>query len=234
MFSKHVLTRRAAVTGAVLAAVAGGGSVALASSSSSSNVYQGCLSHDGKLYRVKVNPQQPVRCYGHDTVISWNQSGPQGTMGTPGTPGAQGQMGSPGAQGATGPAGPAGPTGAAGPAGPAGTTALANIIPTSVSSPLDDQTIGIDEVSCPTGDVATGGGGGFVTAAPGLVLEQSVPVLTNGVPTGWRITVVNQSGASQSFTNNVNCVNPSAGPTAQAQTVRVQPHDHLTLTAIKP
>lgn len=238
MFSKHVLTRRAAVAGAVLAAVAGGGSVALASSSSSANVYQGCLNHDGKLYRVKVNPQQPLRCYGHDMVISWNQTGPQGAVGTPGapgpigTPGAQGPMGSPGAkgpQGATGPAGPAGPGGPAGATGPSG---LANVTVVSQTVNQPSGTLASEITACPAGDVAVGGGGGFVTPGVSLALERSSPVTTNGVPTGWEILTINQSGAAADFTVDVSCAGSPSSP--QAQTLQAQSHDHLTVTALKP
>ena len=214
MFSKHVLTRRAAVAGAVLAAAAGGGSVALASSSSSANVYQGCLSHDGKLYRVKVNPQQPLRCYGHDMVISWNQTGPQGPMGTPGAQGPIGTPGTTGPQGATGPAGPAGPTGPSG---------LANVTVVSQTISQPSETLASEITACPAGDVAVGGGGGFVTPGANLALEQSSPVTTNGVPTGWEISTINQSGAAADFTVDVNCAGPATSP--QAQTVQAQSRD---------
>ena len=104
------LTRRVAITGAVVAAVAGGGSAAaLATSGSSGNVFQGCLNSSlGAFYNVKVNPSSTPRCLSHDSAITWNQTGPAGAPGAPG------------AKGDTGPAGPRGDAGAAGPKGDTG------------------------------------------------------------------------------------------------------------------
>jgi hypothetical protein len=93
------LTRRAALVGAAAASIAavGGSAVALATAHSSS-IYQGCLSRGvGTLYHVRLNPAARPRCNGHDTHISWNQTGPTGAPGSHGP------------TGATGPAGPQGP-----------------------------------------------------------------------------------------------------------------------------
>jgi hypothetical protein len=116
------LTRRVAITGAVVAAVAGGGSAAaLATSSSSGNVFQGCLNSSlGAFYNVKVNPTSAPRCLAHDTTYSWNQTGPAGAPGVAGPAGPKGDTGPAGPKGDTGPAGPAGPKGDTGPQGPAG------------------------------------------------------------------------------------------------------------------
>lgn len=86
MSRKLAVSRRVLTAGAVVAAVAGGGSaVALATAGSGSNVYQGCLRHEiGTVYRVELNPSTPPVCGRHDTLITWNQTGPQGATGPAG------------------------------------------------------------------------------------------------------------------------------------------------------
>jgi hypothetical protein len=113
------MTRRVAIVGATVAAVAAGGSAAaLATDTSPPNVYQGCLSHIfGALYKVHVNPTSPPSCLSHDTLVSWNQTGPAGS---PGAKGDTGAAGPPGPQGVTGAQGPKGDTGAPGPVGGVG------------------------------------------------------------------------------------------------------------------
>jgi Collagen triple helix repeat (20 copies) len=130
---KPRLTRRVVIIGTAVAAVAGGGSAAaLATTTTPGSVYEGCLNHNfGALYNVKVSPTSPPSCLPHDTLITWNQTGPAGAPGATGdtgAPGPQGPKGDTGAQGPkgdTGPAGPAGPAGPTGPAGPKGDTGAA-------------------------------------------------------------------------------------------------------------
>jgi len=124
------LTRRVAITGAVVAAVAGGSSAAaLATSGSSGKVFEGCLNSSlGAFYNVKVNPASAPRCLSHDSAITFNQTGPAGPAGAPGAKGPagpagpKGDIGPAGPKGDMGPAGvgPAGPKGDAGPQGPPG------------------------------------------------------------------------------------------------------------------
>jgi hypothetical protein len=117
---KILLSRRLAIGGGVFAAVAVAGGVALATTSSSSAVYKGCLSHvGGVLYNVQVNPGSAPKCLAHDTVISWNESGPPGVTGGAGPQGLKGDPGATGPQGANG-SGVTGPQGAQGDTGPAG------------------------------------------------------------------------------------------------------------------
>jgi hypothetical protein len=125
MIISHI--RRAVIVGVIAAAaVAAGSTWALASETATSTVYRGCLQHNtGVIYRVTTSRTAP-RCFRHDTLISWNQTGPQGLPGATGPQGAKGDTGATGAvgpqglPGATGPQGPKGDTGAAGAPGATG------------------------------------------------------------------------------------------------------------------
>jgi hypothetical protein len=133
------LTRRVALASAATAiVVAGGSAVAVATTQSSSNVYQACLQHNlGAIYQVEVNPTTSPRCLAHDTLISWNQTGPAGAagpQGPKGDAGAAGPQGPKGDTGAVGAAGPAGSQGAAGPAGLDGKTVLSGTGVPSIST----------------------------------------------------------------------------------------------------
>jgi hypothetical protein len=124
-------------------------------------------------------------------------TGPQGAtglQGTPGVPGAIGPPGPPGAQGSTGadgPTGPQGKTGAQGPAGPAGSPAVINAPQTIESSP--QQETGQDrteDVSCPAGELAIGGGGEIVTdddLSPKPQLLASQPAGSQTTQTTWEV-----------------------------------------------
>jgi hypothetical protein len=70
----------------------------------------------GTLYSVSTEPRN---CRNGDTMMSWNQVGPQGDPGPAGPAGADGAVGP---QGPAGPVGPAGADGAVGPQGPVGPT----------------------------------------------------------------------------------------------------------------
>lgn len=85
-------------------------------------VLTGCLkSKDGTLYNVQQARVPKAPCAAVDTIVSWNQVGPQGPVGPPGPPGPEGPPGPPGPAGSPGPAGPGGPPG---PQGPLPSTAL--------------------------------------------------------------------------------------------------------------
>ncbi|MBN9608327.1 MAG: hypothetical protein BGO26_20155 [Actinobacteria bacterium 69-20] len=116
MIISHI--RRAVIVGVIAAAaVAAGSTWALASETATSTVYRGCLQHNtGVIYRVTTSRTAP-RCFRHDTLISWNQTGPQGLPGATGPQGPKGDTGAAGAPGATGAAGAPGATGAVGPQG---------------------------------------------------------------------------------------------------------------------
>jgi hypothetical protein len=239
MSRRLALSRRVLTVGAVVAAVAGGGAAAaLATAGSASNVYEGCLRHEsGTVYRVELNPSTPPICGRHDTLITWNQTGPQGPaglQGATGPAGPQGATGPAGPQGATGPAGPQGATGPAGPAGPSGLTGLT--VSSSPSTPIPTESAIADSHPCPGGDVATGGGA-TVSGLTGVSIVQSEPYPQTGTPTGWQATFVNQSGASQSFTVYAICAPAPSSTTATANakqaaatSVGASSGDHLTVT----
>jgi hypothetical protein len=211
-------TRRVAIGGAVIAAIAAGGSAAaLAVDSSSSDAYTGCLKRGlGALYNVKVNPSAPPRCLRHDTVISWNQTGPtgatgpQGPTGDTGAKGDTGPTGTPGAKGDTGPAGaqgdpgPQGDTGAAGPAGVSGYyfTGIQFDVPA-----FADHTV---KKSCPLGmKIITGGA--WLQSDPRP--DDIRPVLTQSAPIDdhtWEVKVSNASiGRGYQYALQIVCANVS-------------------------
>ena len=79
-----------------------------------------------------------------------------------------------GPQGATGQQGPTGAQGATGPRGAAGATKVT--VRSSSSS---------DTVTCNSGEVAVGGGGGYKPSSGVQYLKWSHPVESSGTPTGW-------------------------------------------------
>jgi len=88
--------------------------------------------------------------------------------------------------------------------------------------------------ACPSGDVDTGGGGGFTTAATGLVIEQSQPFVSGTTPAGWQMIVLNTSGSTQTFNLYLICLPTSAqnGAVRTNSTVQTSPTVHLS--PIKP
>jgi hypothetical protein len=116
------IIRRIAVTLAALTALAAGGSaVASAVDSSSDDVYEACLSKsNGELYKVKLNPSTSPSCRPHDTLVSWNKTGPEGAAGQPGAKGENGEKGDPGLQGEPGAKGETGDKGEKGENGATG------------------------------------------------------------------------------------------------------------------
>jgi Collagen triple helix repeat (20 copies) len=124
-------------------------------------------------------------------------TGPQGktgAQGPEGPTGPQGETGAQGPEGLAGPQGPAGPqglAGAQGPAGPAGSPAVINAPQTIESSP--QQETGQDrteDVSCPAGELAIGGGGEIVTdddLSPKPQLLASQPAGSQTTPTTWEV-----------------------------------------------
>ena len=135
-----------------------------------------CVSNvgfNGQHLLTLLDTSQRSACGQGENLIAWNQTGPQG---------------------------PAGPTGAQGPKGDTGAPGATHITARSstVSSFRDGEPL---DVSCNTGEVATGGGGHVSSDAidvqlfnvglsgggsPG-VITASEPIVTNGVVTGWRV-----------------------------------------------
>jgi hypothetical protein len=130
---------------------------------------------NGQHILTLLDVSQKSTCGEGQNLVTWNQTGPQGPQGPKGDTGAQGPKGDPGTPGAT------------------HITARS----TTVSTFRDGEPL---EVSCNTGEVATGGGGhvssdaidlqlfnaGLTAGSPG-VITASEPIVTNGVVTGWRI-----------------------------------------------
>lgn len=89
--------------------------VTLATIPGPNGVVSGCFSKNGDSLRILDTALGT--CSSNETLLTWNEPGPQGPIGPQGP---QGVAGPPGATGARGPAGPAGPTGETGPTGPPG------------------------------------------------------------------------------------------------------------------
>lgn len=77
----------------VVALAFAAGSAYVADGNDPGDTYYGCLTPSGSLSRIAVNPTEPPDCAGNQTLISWNQQGPQGQIGP------QGEQGPPGPAG---------------------------------------------------------------------------------------------------------------------------------------
>jgi len=132
------------------------------------------------------------------------QTGKTGATGPAGPQGPVGQTGPQGPVGQTGPQGPAGQTGPQGPTGPAGATST---VVESQSIEVGNDEAGALQVNCPSGYVATGGGGFLGTGGGlGLELSQDEPSPTTGTPVAWVVTGNNTSGATTRLRVDVVCV----------------------------
>lgn len=153
--------------------------------------YQG---DDGRL-RV-IDPLLGHECKRDETMLQWNQAGPQGAKGDTGAQGLKGDTGSAGAQGpagptgATGPQGPTGPAGAQGPQGPTGTNGISGyqqMTESITSFSLAPGTESVHVVSCPAGKQVLGGG--FLSfGADGFLSNNSNGPASN---TQWGVSVYN-------------------------------------------
>jgi hypothetical protein len=100
---------------------------------------------------------------------------PRGPQGPAGPAGPAGERGLTGERGATGERGPQGLTGATGATGAPGATNV------TTHSAIGTQTA---NVSCPTGQRATGGGATLLGAPVGIIVNSS-PVSPMSTPVGW-------------------------------------------------
>ncbi|WP_230985694.1 collagen-like protein [Microbispora oryzae] len=137
-----------------------------------------------------AGPQGPQGPKGDDGKAG--AAGPQGPKGDKGETGAPGQKGAPGERGPAGPQGPKGDTGArgpegpAGPAGPAGPGGGSATVTTKADSLYLPANGGGDEVKCPSGTVATGGG--FIAGGNGQpYITTNAPLIENDKAVGWRL-----------------------------------------------
>ena len=223
MRSKFLM--RLLAVGASAAAVLGGGSFALAADSATvavGTVYSGCVTSLGHaLYNVRVN--STPTCFRGDTLISWNQNGPQGPQGPQGPKGDKGDTGATGATGAAGAKGDKGDkgdTGAQGPVGPQGPTGTFGSIHTfSLSADMPNNVADTLNVACDSGSLISGGFD-VGEALIGITVDTNRPA--GNPPHEWDVTVANTSGVDVTLTVFVVCITPSpsvatGGAQAQAQ-----------------
>jgi hypothetical protein len=85
--------------------------------------------------------------------------------------------------------------------------------------------------ACPSGYIATGGGGGFTTASGGLVLEYSAPTVSGSTPTGWQVETINSSGSTATEAAYVICL-PTTAQNAAAASTAAQPAATVHLSAL--
>jgi hypothetical protein len=216
---RRVSSRRAKLVIGGVAGLAVIGSLGAAQAASSGS---GAASTTNKKISIcvresgKVRVLQPGRhCGPHATRLTWNikgrtgATGPQGQPGTQGDtgpqglpgdaglqgdPGAQGDTGPQGLPGDTGPQGPQGPQGDTGPQGPQGEPGQSGTSgATVVSHNANATTV---SVSCPTGTVATGGGG----KSNSYNVTQSYPTVSAGsTPNGWTVVFSGSTGSNTAY-----------------------------------
>jgi hypothetical protein len=110
------------------------------------------------------------RCKKRDSRLSWNQTGPQGVQGVQGI---QGQKGD---------------------AGPPGVPSVTEASSAAVTITHGDN--GTAEADCPSGTVATGGGGVNVNPSVYLVTDAPADAATGATPTAWLAGFQNNSGST--------------------------------------
>jgi hypothetical protein len=134
-------------------------------------------------------PQGPAGATG-----SVGPQGPAGTTGVAGATGATGPQGIAGAAGAQGPTGATGSAGAQGPTGATGATGaqgVPGLASVQVFETAPTQSTGqsrVEDVSCPAGMLATGGGGSVIpldSSQPLPQITESQPVGSQTTPTTW-------------------------------------------------
>lgn len=186
------------VVGVATAAMAAGWAGASIPSSTDGKIYS-CYSQSTGTWRPIDYPG--VKCKTGETMLAWNQAGPQGAPGVAGPtgptgpagpagpPGPVGPVGATGAQGPKGDTGPTGATGPQGPAGDAGPTgatgpagAVSQVIVRVVSVPLDPPGIASTEVFCSASEKVVGGSVNVFPDGDGSVLVSRPIASTNGGP----------------------------------------------------
>jgi Collagen triple helix repeat (20 copies) len=110
----HLQRKQMVVGGIVALSLAMTGNV-LAAVPSANGVIYGCYTKSTSA--IRVIDKDVTNCKQGESLLQWNQTGPQGLMGLTGPAGPAGPTGATGSVGATGATGPAGATGATGPAG---------------------------------------------------------------------------------------------------------------------
>jgi hypothetical protein len=179
-----------AVAAACLLAVGAGW--AIAASTTSSATLRACASKSNGALRLAA------KCKSSERRVSWNTVGPRGPRGLQGIQGAKGDTG------ATGAAGAAGATGQDGPPGP-----VVLIYQNSGAHSLPSGQTTTQQVLCPQGTFAVGGGvqGGSITVNSSDQL--GLPEWPTNPGSGWTATVTNTGGADTTFQLDVICTVPT-------------------------
>ncbi len=153
---------------------------------------QAVFAQDGSVITGCYNAQGTLRvtdsCRPDETVISWNQVGPQGLPGEPGPEGPSGPPGEQGEQGEPGPEGPQGEQGEQGETGPQGPPGPANVVIRSSSANRQEYGSSgpytVVEATCLPGEQVVGGGYDGVSTTFWQV-HGSLPF--EGAVDGWRV-----------------------------------------------
>lgn len=169
---RHITYANVVATLALFLAIGGGAYAVTGGAAATGRRYVACVAKRGGAMRLVAKATACRRST--ERAIAWNATGPRGL---PGAPGAQGVPGAPGADGQTGAAGAAGAT---------------KVV---VRGGVNGQ------ANCLAGERAVGGGGGVdnggVSTPLGAALIYSEPVVTNGVPTGWKLKGQTDSNVTQ-------------------------------------
>lgn len=136
-----------------------------------------------------IGPVGPQGLTGADGLLG--DVGAVGATGATGEQGIQGEQGPRGEQGEKGDRGAVGPEGPAGPPGPTGPSGVMNTVVKTSNATTEQVTI-----NCGPGQVATAWGG---QASGNRYVQSAVPVVTDGVPTGWTLTWSSPGGTRTSY-----------------------------------
>jgi len=139
------------------------GSVAFAAIPGSNGVITGCYDKDGKLW--VIDAEAGTTCDKKETLVTWNQTGPQGIQGPKGDKGDPGPMGIQGEQ------------------GPQGTPGVSGYEVVRDETPFNSDPIKVVTVQCPDGKRVLGGGVEiFPGFAPNGGLRMAPVAITRNVP----------------------------------------------------
>jgi Collagen triple helix repeat (20 copies) len=181
---KWLLNRRQATIATVLVAIVAALAVGHYAAAATSTL-RGCANKRTGALRLAAS------CHRNERAVSWNIQGTPGATGPAGPTGPAGAIGATGARGATG---ANGANGATGPAGPASVGEESASFSIAANKPTTET------ISCPMGDVATGGGG-TDNDSPGAYIIEDFPEPAAGgcqgtSATGWRVTWDNTTSSA--------------------------------------
>lgn len=172
----------AIVSALVTASLVGGVAIA---QTSSTGVITACVGQNGNLRLV----DDASECRGQETVITWNQQGPEGPQGPAGGP--------EGPQGPEGPEGPAGPQGEQGIQGEPGVDGIDGVSgwvqANNLDVPASPNSFAQAVASCPAGKKVLGGGfhGSAVVDETGTQRLEILHSRPTSGGTGWEVSGFN-------------------------------------------